>query len=115
MILQNLIVSVESLSATIHDGFTRFLDLKLVDKISCFLFTDLGDDCDNVEEFTRVHLAEISTALSSAEVVPAQKGGGAAGHILWRVQNAMVNLEKWLNEYFLQVLFLYVYNFTFLC
>jgi hypothetical protein len=40
-VLQNLILSVDSLSATINDGFTQYLDLRIVKAVKAFLLTEL--------------------------------------------------------------------------
>ena len=102
-VLQNLILSVDSLSATIDDGFTQYLDMRIVNAVKDFLSTELDPDC-NVEKFTTKSLEDISAALLAADAAPAQKGGGATGHILWRVHNAINNLKFYLTEYYLPVL-----------
>lgn len=92
-VLQNLILSVDSLSATINDGFTQYLDVRLMEAVKAFLSTEPDPDC-NVEKFTTKSLADISTTLhATADAALSREGGGAAEHILWRVHHAINNLK----------------------
>lgn len=62
-VLQDLILSVDSLSATINDGFTQYLNERIVKAVEDFLLTELDPNDDNVEKFTTDSLVDISTAL----------------------------------------------------
>jgi hypothetical protein len=112
-VLQNLILSVDSLSATINDGFTQYLDVRLIETVTAFLSTELDPNC-NVEKFTTKSLSDISTTLCAADAALSRKGGGgAAEHILWKVHNAINNLKFYLAKYYLPVfhiMLLYVFS-----